>query len=166
MLCNARKLKKTWCFTIGPCGRWYWKKSIFHSIGFFHSFLQPDASIYCTYTPFFKNEKVDDQTLKFGDEKKFSEKIDFDHQFALVKCFSTNFLNRQIFRREFANGWSENCHKLLGGKFKSSAGKASPDRPNVLLFGIDSMSMSNYKRQMPKVNSIDLSNRTSEHLFQ
>lgn len=100
----------------------------------------------CEYRYVYHNDEVDDFTAKYGNWSIIStEPIKLESDFVEVQCKKSAFL--PITNYNFV--WSNVVPRNVGIKTNKPFAASEPDKqPSLIILGLDSMSLSNFIRQV------------------
>ncbi|PAV58895.1 hypothetical protein WR25_08884 [Diploscapter pachys] len=108
-------------------------------------------SISCEVTPFYHNNGVSDSEVVYGTPEKLdftkSNRFQINHEFIEVTCKSAGVLAQEIYKYHFAQVISKNQTRV--GNKAYPILRSSNVFPPVVMIGLDSMSRSNFMRQLP-----------------
>jgi hypothetical protein len=88
----------------------------------------------------------DDFNPNFGEWKEYSEPVKLENDVIEVRCRKSMLLSLTNYNYIWSHVVPKEISSISGQKIAAS----DPDRPSVIMFGLDSMSRSNFIRQLPK----------------
>uniref|UniRef100_A0AC34QR95 Uncharacterized protein n=1 Tax=Panagrolaimus sp. JU765 TaxID=591449 RepID=A0AC34QR95_9BILA len=120
--------------------------------------IDPDfvEKVNCDYRYFFKNEGVDDDNLEYDEWATLGEKgVKLAKEFVEVNCVKlakefveVNCVTKSILSGSYTYHWAHLKPKTANIK-KQPILEESIEKPSVIMIGLDSMSRSNFVRQLP-----------------